>query len=128
MCKKENECIFCNLEKPRVIVENDLAVAIWDDFPVTDYHSLIIPRRHVSSYFDLTEEELLACNALVQILQKQISERDNSVDGYNVGVNVGETAGQSIFHCHIHLIPRRKGDVKDPKGGVRHTIPGKGFY
>ncbi len=109
-------------------MENELVYAIRDSFPVTPLHTLIIPKRHVSSYFDLSPEELLACNDAIKKLEVAIRKEDSSVEGFNVGVNIGETAGQTIFHCHIHLIPRRKDDVPNPKGGVRHLIPGKGFY
>lgn len=128
MSSENNNCLFCSIEENRFVGSNDLAYAIRDGFPVTPMHTLIIPKRHVSSYFELTLEELLACNELVRVLKKEIQDEDPSVDGFNVGINVGETAGQTIFHCHIHLIPRRKGDVPNPKGGVRHLIPGKGFY
>ncbi len=121
-------CLFCAVEEERVVLANDLAYVIRDAFPVTDDHSLIIPRRHVVGYFDLTQEELLACDALLRTLRKQISEQDPSVEGFNVGSNDGEVAGQTIFHCHIHLIPRRAGDVERPRGGIRHLIPGKGDY
>jgi ATP adenylyltransferase len=124
----ENGCLFCSVGKERIIAENDLAFAIRDGFPVTELHSLVIPRRHVSDYFDLTEEELLACHELLRIVKKEILARDESVKGFNVGANSGLVAGQSIFHCHIHLIPRREGDVPNPKGGIRHIIPGKGAY
>ena len=121
-------CIFCNMEPNLIIIENELAYGIRDSFPVTSLHSLIIPKRHISNYFDLTQKELMACNELTRKLQTQISERDPTVTGFNVGVNIGKTAGQTIFHSHIHLIPRREGDVPNPKGGVRHVIPEKGFY
>ncbi len=126
--KRENGCRFCNIGEERLIAENDLAFAIRDGFPVTELHSLVIPRRHVSDYFELTEEELLACNELLRIVKEDILARDASVKGFNVGANSGLVAGQSIFHCHIHLIPRREGDVPNPKGGIRHVIPGKGAY
>ncbi len=126
--KRENGCLFCNVGEERIIAENDLAFAIRDGFPVTELHSLIIPKRHVSDYFELTEEELLACNDLLRIVKEEILARDTSVKGFNVGANSGLVAGQSIFHCHIHLIPRREGDVPNPKGGIRHVIPGKGAY
>ncbi len=128
MSIQQESCLFCALAKEKLVGENELAYAIRDGFPVTPLHTLIIPKRHVASYFELINDELLACNALVRELEKKIQDEDPSVDGFNVGVNVGETAGQTIFHCHIHLIPRRKGDVPNPKGGVRHLIPGKGFY
>jgi diadenosine tetraphosphate (Ap4A) HIT family hydrolase len=126
--KHENGCLFCNVGEERIIAENELAFAIRDGFPVTELHSLIIPRRHVSDYFELSKEELLACNELLQIVKEEILARDTSVKGFNVGANSGLVAGQSIFHCHIHLIPRREGDVPNPKGGIRHVIPGKGAY
>ncbi len=113
-------CLFCHIENERVVAENDLAYAIRDGFPVTELHTLIIPKRHVEDYFGLTQEELLACD--------EIMNSDSSVDGFNIGMNSGESAGQTIFHCHIHLIPRRSGDVENPRGGVRHLIPGKGNY
>ncbi len=126
--KRENGCLFCNVGEERLIAENELAFAIRDGFPVTELHSLIIPRRHVSDYFELTKEELLACNELLRIVKEEILARDTSVKGFNVGANSGLVAGQSIFHCHIHLIPRREGDVPNPTGGIRHLIPGKGAY
>jgi ATP adenylyltransferase len=128
MMKRENGCLFCNVDEERLIAENELAFAVRDGFPVTELHSLIIPRRHVSDYFELTKEELLACNELLRIVKEEILARDTSVKGFNVGANSGLVAGQSIFHCHIHLIPRREGDVPNPKGGIRHVIPGKGAY
>ncbi len=126
--KRENGCLFCSVSQERLIAENELAFAIRDGFPVTELHSLVIPRRHVSDYFELTKEELLACNELLRIVKEEILASDTSVKGFNVGVNSGLVAGQSIFHCHIHLIPRREGDVPNPKGGIRHLIPGKGAY
>ena len=126
--KRENECLFCSVGEDRIIAGNELAFAVRDGFPVTELHSLIIPRRHVSDYFELSKEELLACNELLRIVKEEILARDESVKGFNVGANSGLVAGQSIFHCHIHLIPRREGDVPNPKGGIRHVIPGKGAY
>src|SRR5690554_1525941 len=128
MFVKNHSCQFCNIDPSLIILENELAFAMYDGFPVTNLHTLIIPKRHVSSYFDLSSEELLACNELVKELKMKISESDPTVTAFNVGSNIGKDAGQTIFHCHIHLIPRREGDVPNPKGGVRHIIPGKGFY
>ncbi len=110
------------------MVENALALAFRDAFPVTEGHSLVIPRRHVVDYFGLTAEEVLACNELLRRLREQIQAADRSVTGFNIGMNAGHDAGQSVFHCHIHLIPRRSGDVANPRGGVRHVIPSKGNY
>ncbi|MFA0889093.1 MAG: HIT family protein [Synergistales bacterium] len=126
--KRENGCLFCSVGEERLIAGNDLAFAVRDGFPVTELHSLVIPRRHVSDYFDLSKEELLACNELLRIVKEEILAKDPSVKGFNVGVNSGLVAGQSVFHCHIHLIPRREGDVPNPRGGIRHVIPGKGAY
>jgi len=111
-----------------VLLENALGRAIADGFPVTSGHSLIVPKRHVADPFDLTSDELLACHELMSVLRRTQMKNDLKIDGYNIGVNVGIAAGQTVFHCHFHLIPRRSGDVPDPRGGVRHVIPGKGFY
>lgn len=123
-----SECLFCNIPQERIVLENDLAYAIRDGFPVTKMHSIIIPKRHIKDYFDLSKDELLACDHLIHSLKEEINNSDSSVNGFNIGMNAGESAGQTIFHCHIHLIPRRTGDVDNPRGGVRHTIPGKGDY
>ena len=112
----------------RVIASNALAYAVNDGFPVTLGHTLLIPRRHVEDFFGLSDEELLACNQLLKALRASITAGDGLVQGFNIGMNAGAAAGQTIFHCHIHLIPRRHGDVENPRGGVRHLIPGKGFY
>jgi diadenosine tetraphosphate (Ap4A) HIT family hydrolase len=111
-----------------VIAQKELAYAIRDGFPVTPLHSLVIPKRHVPDYFGLEAEELLAIDRLLHQLRAEILAQDPEVTGFNVGINAGAVAGQTIFHCHVHLIPRRSGDVKNPRGGVRHVIPGKGFY
>jgi diadenosine tetraphosphate (Ap4A) HIT family hydrolase len=121
-------CLFCNVSSARVISENELAYAVRDGFPVTELHTLIIPKRHVEDYFGLTKEELLACDSLLHSIKDEIVSADSTVEGFNIGMNSGAVAGQTIFHCHIHLIPRRSGDVSNPRGGVRHLIPGKGDY
>jgi diadenosine tetraphosphate (Ap4A) HIT family hydrolase len=121
-------CLFCNISNKRVVSENELAYAVRDGFPVTELHTLIIPKRHIEDYFGLTKEELLACDLLIHSLKDEIISTDSTVEGFNIGVNSGAVAGQTIFHCHIHLIPRRKDDVDNPRGGVRHLIPGKGVY
>ena len=128
--KEESEapCLFCeSLTRPKVL-ENENAYAIWDQFPVTKHHLLILPKRHAADYFELTQVEKIACDALLNQGRDLIRSKDVSVTGFNIGMNCGSDAGQTIFHCHIHLIPRRKGDVSAPRGGVRHTIPGKGNY
>ena len=125
---KNIDCIFCSIPRDRIISENDLTFAIRDNYPVTTLHSLIIPKRHVADYFSLTKDELLSCDALLKEVKSSIKVEDESVKAFNVGINSGEAAGQTIFHCHIHLIPRRVGDVENPRGGIRHLIPGKGDY
>ncbi|MBK6426813.1 MAG: HIT family protein [Blastocatellia bacterium] len=122
------ECLFCTPRDERVFLRNELAYALWDGFPVTPLHSLIIPRRHATDYFDLTRDELLACDDLLREAKSAVCTQDSSIGGFNIGLNVGSVAGQTVFHCHIHLMPRRRGDVDNPRGGVRNTIPGKGDY
>ena len=112
----------------RIVASNNLAYAVNDGFPVTQGHALVIPKRHVADFFGLTDDEVLACNQLLKEMRSTIIAEDELVVGFNIGMNAGAAAGQTIFHCHIHLIPRRQGDVANPRGGVRHTIPGKGFY
>jgi len=128
MNTETKKCLFCTLPPERIIMENDVAFAILDGYPVTEMHTLIIPKRHVEEYFGLIQDELLGCDALLRAVREDILKQDSSVKGFNIGMNSGAVAGQTVFHCHIHLIPRREGDVNDPRGGVRHTIPGKGFY
>ena len=122
------DCIFCNLEDHRKIFENDLFVVIWDAYPVTNLHTLLIPKRHVQSYFDLNERELVGLKKLIQEQKNRILQQDGEVTAFNIGINDGLDAGQTILHCHIHLIPRRKGDVENPRGGVRGVIPEKQKY
>ena len=121
-------CIFCELSSDRVLTSNALAVAVEDNYPVTRLHALIIPKRHTTSFFDLFEPERRAINQLLDELRIALIKRDASVTGFNVGINIGDTAGQTIGHAHVHLIPRRQGDVQDPKGGVRGVIPSKAVY
>jgi diadenosine tetraphosphate (Ap4A) HIT family hydrolase len=122
---QHQDCPFCG--KPEMVIENELAFAHYDSYPVNPGHCLIIPRRHVAEYFQATAEEKAAIWALVDEM-KIIIDRDYTPSGYNVGVNVGVTAGQSVPHIHIHMIPRYKGDVENPKGGVRGVIPNKQKY
>ncbi len=128
---REKDCLFCQIQtddRRRVIDENTLAYAIRDGFEVTKHHTLFIPKRHTKDYFELSQAEINAINQLIDSQKDFLDSSDASIDGYNIGMNCGETAGQTIFHCHVHLIPRRKGDVESPKGGVRHIIPNKGHY
>ena len=126
--QRETSCPFCNVDRCRIIEENELVVAIVDAFPVTVGHRLIVPRRHVTDYFDLWQPELNAVRELELRIVSLLKEEDPSIAGFNVGVNCGEAAGQTISHCHIHLTPRRNGDVHDPRGGVRGVVPRKRLY
>ena len=123
-----NPCLFCNIKESGCAHENSLAYASYDSYPVSEYHCLIIPKRHIKDYFDLSNGELVACNDLIKIVKKEIKDKDPSVKGFNLGTNIGKVSGQSILHCHIHLIPRRDGDVENPQGGVRSVIPLKQHY
>jgi len=124
---READCIFCEVDR-EIIKKNEFAYAIEDKYAVTEFHTLIIPKRHVSNYFDLDYPEIKAINELLKELKIKIEEKDDTVTGFNVGVNAGESAGQTVFHCHVHLIPRREGDVEEPKGGVRGVIAAKQRY
>ena len=118
------ESPFLNKKK---IIENENAFAIYDGFPVSKGHVLVIPKRVVAEIFDLNDEEYSSCFSLVKDVKKILEEKFNP-DGFNIGINNGEKAGQTIFHAHIHVIPRYSGDVDNPRGGIRHVIPGKGDY
>ena len=106
-----NPCLFCNISNNDFELENELAYVSYDTYPVSKYHALIIPKRHVENYFELNNKEVLACDALLKELKKILEHKDKTIEGFNIGSNSGKTAGQSINHCHIHLIPRRSGDV-----------------
>ena len=123
-----NPCIFCKIKKDKLLLENDLAYASTDSYPVSKFHSLIVTKRHVENYFELTTEEIQACNELILKTKENILKEDTTVKGFNIGSNAGKVAGQSILHCHIHLIPRREGDVENPQGGVRSVISKKQHY
>lgn len=125
---REAGCTFCEIPSGRVITNNELAYVIRDGFPVTEHHSLIIPKRHVSTYFELGQAEVNSCSQLVNALKEELEHLDPLITGFNIGVNNGADAGQTVMHCHIHLIPRRKGDMDEPRGGVRGVIPQKQKY
>jgi len=129
MSNSDKVCFFCNRAKKESIYSSEFLFVVRDNkFPVTKHHTLIVPHRHVSDFFDLNNNEL---NDLAEVLKKQrklLVNFDKEITGFNVGVNVGVDAGQSIMHCHIHLIPRRKGDMDNPRGGVRGVIPSKQKY
>ena len=123
-----NPCLFCNAKESGIAAENEFAYASYDTYPVSDFHCLIIPKRHVKDYFEMSDEELLACNDLITKIKNEILAKDKTVKAFNIGTNAGKMSGQSIMHCHIHLIPRREGDVENPQGGVRSVIPKKQHY
>ena len=124
--KAAEPCIFCSPER-EIIAQNAQAVAVFDSFPVSPGHALVLPRRHVIDIWALEEAEYLACFALVREVKALLDARFRP-HGYNVGANCGEAAGQSVWHAHLHVIPRYAGDTPRPKGGVRHVIPLKGDY
>lgn len=124
----KSDCPFCSEEViKRIIFSNQDAFAIYDQYPVSKGHILIIPNRHCDNYFFLTSQEQGACWDLVNKMQDKISKEFHT-DGFNLGINVGKAAGQTVDHVHIHLIPRYSGDMKDPRGGIRHCVEGKGYY
>ena len=118
------ECVFCLRDSLDIIAENKLALAFYDSCPVSDGHVLVIPKRHVGTYFDASIEEHGAICALIFEV-KALLDKEFSPDGYNIGANVDQAAGQTVFHFHIHIIPRYSGDVEDPRGGVRKVIPNR---
>lgn len=120
-------CPFCNSKEEEIILSNKLAYARYDKFPVNPGHILICPKRHVEDFFDIKFEERQAVCTLIDECKK-ILDKQFKPDGYNIGVNSGEAAGQTIFHVHVHLIPRYKGDIDNPRGGVRGVIPEKRIY
>ena len=123
-----NPCLFCNTKESGFTNQNELAYASYDTYPVSKYHCLIIPKRHIKDFFELSNEELLACKDLIRKVKDEVIKKDPNIDGFNLGTNIGRVSGQSILHCHFHLIPRRLGDVKNPQGGVRSVIPNKQHY
>ena len=122
------QCVFCELPQDRIIDQTELSKVFRDAFPVTKLHTLVIPKRHVADYFELTKEEQAYIQTLIQKHHELIKLKDMSVTGFNMGINIGASAGQTIFHAHVHLIPRRDGDVSNPQGGVRGVIPKKQAY
>jgi ATP adenylyltransferase len=126
--RRVNGCPFCQIPDESVLCENELALAIRDAHPVTPLHTLVIPKRHISEVFDLSRPETNAYNELLKRMMVDIRAADKEVAGFNVGINNGEAAGQTLQHCHVHLIPRRVGDVENPVGGVRNAIRGKRSY
>ncbi len=127
---KKNNCLFCdfkNNERHKIILETKTFYARWDNYPVSKGHAEIVPKKHVESFFRLGDEDVSQIFDLLKNVKKIIDKKFKP-DAYNIGINDGEEAGRTIHHFHVHLIPRYKGDVKYPKGGVRNIIPGKGNY
>ena len=121
------KCPFCNPSTDEIVTKNDLCYAHWDRYPVSKGHLLVIPFRHIPDFFLMTDEEREAVLTLVTEC-KEVIEENFSPAGYNIGFNVGVAAGQTVMHCHCHVIPRYVGDVKEPRGGVRGVVPGKRGY
>jgi ATP adenylyltransferase len=124
----ESRCPFCSATKESTLLENSLAFVIKDNHPVTDWHVLVVPKRHVVDYFELGTAETRACHHLLFEARALLLAQDKSILGFNVGINDGAVAGQTVMHCHIQLIPRRAGDNPNPRGGVRCVIPAKADY
>ena len=121
-------CPFCEVAAERIVAEDGPCVALRDKYPVSRGHILIVPRRHVASFREMTPDEWAAVHRLARTLAAAMQAEDPAVQGFNLGINDGRPAGQTVFHVHVHLIPRRSGDVKQPEGGVRGVIPGKASY
>ncbi|MDA8771209.1 HIT family protein [Candidatus Pelagibacter bacterium] len=129
MSSNQEDCIFCNKTNCTVISTTKHFFIIRDTaYPVTKHHTLIITNRHVADFFELTKEEMVELDIVLKKQKEELKKIDKEISAFNVGVNIGKDAGQSIMHCHLHLIPRRKGDVGDPRGGVRGVIPEKQKY
>lgn len=120
-------CVFCQLPRDRIVSENEHAILIEDAFPVSPGHSLVIPKRHVASFFEVSADERVSMLALLDLARGVLQARHRP-DGFNIGINDGAAAGQTVPHLHMHLIPRYQGDQADPRGGVRWVIPAKADY
>ena len=123
-----SNCIFCKIKKERIVHEYKHFYVIRDAYPVTPLHSLLITKRHVVSYFQCSKEEHDEIPMILDTQKTELKILDDTITGFNIGMNIGEDAGQTIFHCHIHIIPRRQGDTTNPRGGVRGVIPDKQMY
>jgi diadenosine tetraphosphate (Ap4A) HIT family hydrolase len=121
------ECPFCSVSAERVRETCALAFTVDDAFPVAPGHTLVIPRRHAADFFDLTKEEIASMIRLMRAAKERL-DQSISPTGYTIGINVGRDAGQTVFHAHVHLIPRYPKDTPDPTGGVQNILPGKGHW
>jgi len=126
--EKEVGCVFCELPSDRILCANEYFLVVEDIYPVTKHHCLIISKRHVQNYFDLSQAEKVSLTEALELAKDYVDKKDKSITGYNVGINVGRDAGQTVMHFHQHLIPRRTNDTDDPAGGVRGVIPAKQKY
>ena len=120
-------CPFCDVPEARIFFRNDLVLGLWDNYPVSPGHALLIPLRHVATWFEASDAERVALFSGIDAAKLEVDKRWKP-DGYNIGINCGAAAGQTVFHLHVHLIPRFAGDVSDPHGGVRFVIPDKARY
>ena len=123
----QSDCPFCNPDTARVFLQAELIVGLWDAFPVAAGHALLVTRRHVTSWFDATAPEQQALTDAIQTARQEILRR-HAPDGFNIGVNDGRAAGQTVDHAHVHMIPRYDDDVPDPRGGVRIVLPDRAKY
>ena len=123
----DGDCPFCNPDPDQVFLQTDLILGLWDRYPVSPGHALLIPRRHVADWFDATPEEQQALTQAITTARQEV-EKHHTPDAWNIGINGGEAAGQTVFHLHVHLIPRYKGDHEDPRGGVRLIFPNQSNY
>ena len=123
----KRDCLFCPVPRDQILIDRPLALAKRDAYPLSEGHTLIIPRRHVVSFFETTDEER---QAMLKLLDeaKAVLDREHKPDGYNIGINNGAAAGQTVMHLHIHLVPRYRGDQADPRGGIRGIFPDKVAY
>ena len=129
MSSVQEDCIFCKKINCKILKQLKYFFIIRDTaYPVTEHHTLIITNRHVSDFFELSDQENIELNQILKDQKKELKDLHKEISGFNIGVNIGKDAGQSIMHCHLHLIPRRKGDVEDPRGGVRGVIPERQKY
>ena len=131
--QQQQQCPFCTPDDSRIFLATELVLGLWDSFPVSSGHALLIPRRHVADWFQATADEQAALTSAISRARTLIEERAvlegrPKPDGYNVGFNAGAAAGQTVFHLHVHVIPRYAGDAIDPRGGIRSVIPGKALY
>ena len=123
-----SNCVFCNIAEEDIINDYNHFFIIRDTSPVTSLHSLVIPKRHIVSYFECNKDEYEEIPLVLNTQKTELKLTDDSITGFNIGMNIGEDAGQTVFHFHIHIIPRRKNDIENPMGGIRGVIPDKQKY